>query len=102
MQDECAEIAMELDGRQIRMCPWMERVHVLRDDAANKALLAQRRNRIVGRIGFALMQAGPAQVTPRPVSLAPFVVRDELVEVDGPVALVLCVGSVVAAVVCQT
>ena len=90
---------MELDRRQTRMCPRMERVHVLRHDAADKALLPQLRNSMVCRVRLALMQAGPAQVAPRPVPLAPLVVRDKLVEVDGSVALVLRVGPVVAAVV---
>ena len=56
---------------------------------------------MVGRIGLAAVQVGPAQEAARPVSLAGLVVCAELVVVDWVVGLVQGVCAVASAVVSQ-
>ena len=56
---------------------------------------------MVGRIGLAAVQVGPAQEAARPVSLPGLVVCAELVVVDWAVGLVQGVCAVAPAVVSQ-
>jgi len=92
---------MQFDRRQIGVSLRMKRVDILRDDAADEPPLRELADSMVGSIGLRFVETRPAQEAACPISLPGFVVADEFVVVDGPVALVLGVCSVLAAVVGQ-
>jgi len=93
---------MQLECGYIRVRFRVERVDVLCNDTGEQAEVAKRSHSVVGRIGLAAVQVGPAQEAARPVSLPGLVVGAKLVVVDGTVGLVQGVGAVTPAVVSQT
>lgn len=79
----------------------VERVDVLCNDTGEQAEVAKSSHSVVGGIGLAAVQVGPAQEAACPVSLPGLVVGAELVVVDGTVGLVQGICAVAPAVISQ-
>lgn len=99
--DQAAQVAVQLDGGEARVRDAVEAVDVLRHHARHQPEPPQLADRPVSRVGLRPLQTPPPQEAARPVPLARLVRRHELVEVDRPVALILRVRPLCAAVVCQ-